>query len=93
MTDLQKLNLMDYIDRMSYLFAQMKVCHEFAPIKVINTNSAYIHVSKKEDFDAIKEIYHIPDDEVKISAGIDGESTHYRFMVNDIEISYVVLHI
>lgn len=93
MTDLQKLNLMDYVDRMIYLYMQLTACHEFAPIKVINTNDVYIHCKEKEDFDAIKDMYHISDEDVKISAGIDGESTHYRFMVNGIEISYVVLHI
>lgn len=92
MTDLQLLNVKDFVDRIIYLHAQAKVCREFAPVGLVPFETT-IHLTSFADFVAIQGIYKVDDHDIEIKDLRDDSvpSVHYEFNLRGVRVLYVAL--
>lgn len=92
MTDLQLLNVKDFMDRIIYLHAQATVCRAFAPVKLIPFETV-IHLTSFADFAAIQDIYKVDDHDIDIKDLRDDKcpSVHYEFNLRGVRVLYVAL--
>ena len=68
MTDLQKLNVRDFIDRLIYLTAQINAARKFSPIALLgNPVETKVHIDDFDDFKEVLKLYKIDDTDVEIS--------------------------
>ena len=83
--DNKALNTMDYINRMVYLNQQAKVAAVFAPIDVLGYfRFENIHIGEQEDWELIKKLYRIRDDEVEYEEGEPYD--RYTFEIEGLKI-------
>lgn len=91
MTDLQKLNVKDFIDRLIYLAAQINAARKFSPIRLIgDEDEVHVHIDKRADFEDIMDLYKIDESEVKIIC-TDTPCTVYLAHFRGLCISYTAL--
>ena len=92
MTDMQKLNVKDFMDRIIYLHAQATVCREFAPVKLIPFETV-VHLTSFADFAAIQDIYKVDDYAIEIKDLREDScpSVHYEFNLRGVRVLYVAL--
>lgn len=94
MTELQKLNVKDFVDRIIYLDAQARVCRECAPVKLVPMFDTTIHVRELKDFMAIQELYKVADSEIEINDNREDSlpSVNYCFYIKKaVKVLYIAL--
>ena len=68
MTENQRLNVKDFIDRLIYLAGQIRACKTFSPVSLLGEpREIEVHIDKLEDFQEILDIYKIGDSALDIS--------------------------
>lgn len=89
--DNKTVSIKDFIDRILYLNAQMNLVTQFAPMKVLgDMRYKSLHISEREDFDRIREIYHIPATDVIVDKDIPYD--HYKFYIGELEVTELEPH-
>ena len=90
MTDLQRLNVKDFMDRLIYLTAQMNVARSFSPIRLCGKDAGVrANIDNFKDFNDVLEIYKISDSKVEISSS--DSSTIYSAEFRGLTIVHVAL--
>jgi len=89
MTDKQKLNVRDFMDRLMYLASQIVACRSFSPVDLCGNGIVNVNVYNHEDYKEILDLYKIPDSAVEIRRSED--ATVYNTTFRNLEISNVAL--
>ena len=89
MTDLQRLNVKDFMDRLMYLASQIVATRSFSPVDLCGDGTVSVNVYKHEDYKEILDLYKIPDSAVEIRRSED--CTFYHTIFRNLDITHVAL--
>ena len=90
MTDLQKLNVRDFLDRLIYLTAQINAARKFSPVRLLGDYSeTKVHIDDFDDFKEVLKLYKIDDSEINITyANTTTPMTIYTVHFRGLHITY-----
>lgn len=93
MTDLQRVNIKNFMWGIISLHNQTVLCRELSPVSLVGRFDTTVHLEKLSDFVAIQDIFNIPNDDIEIKDLREEKipSVHYMYYVMGVKVLYVAL--
>ena len=91
MTQAQRLNIEDSVERLVYINDQMKAARQFAAFQVLGEADTHVLLSDWAVFQEIRSIYGVTDMEIQDKRNDEIPSMRYTIDVKGLNFSYIAL--